>query len=86
MAEKILVTPRSYGKDMPELFEQLRAAGCEVVRNTTGGNMYEPIIHVDSNVQFLFTLNRIRQLFFHLPIRYCIKIDNSSSIRACSHY
>ncbi len=37
MAEKILVTPRSYGKDMPELFEQLRAAGCEVVRNTTGG-------------------------------------------------
>ena len=37
MAEKILVTPRSYGKDMPALFEQLRAAGCEVVRNTTGG-------------------------------------------------
>lgn len=37
MSEKILVTPRSYGKDMPELFEQLEAAGYEFVRNTTGG-------------------------------------------------
>lgn len=37
MKEKILTTPRSYGKDMPELFEQLEAAGYEVVRNTTGG-------------------------------------------------
>ena len=35
--EKILTTPRSYGKNMPELFEQLEAAGYEVVRNTTGG-------------------------------------------------
>ena len=35
--EKILVTPRSYGKDMPELFEQLAAAGYQVVRNETGG-------------------------------------------------
>ena len=34
--EKILTTPRSYGKNMPELFEQLEAAGYEVVRNTTG--------------------------------------------------
>ena len=37
MREKILTTPRSYGKDMPELFEQLEAAGYEVVKNTTGG-------------------------------------------------
>ena len=37
MAGKILTTPRSYGKNMPELFEQLEAAGYEVVRNTTGG-------------------------------------------------
>ena len=37
MKEKILTTPRSYGKDMPELFAQLEAAGYEVVRNTTGG-------------------------------------------------
>lgn len=37
MAEKILVTPRSYGKDMPELFQRLAEAGCEVARNTTGG-------------------------------------------------
>lgn len=37
MREKILTTPRSYGKDMPELFEQLEAAGYEVVRNATGG-------------------------------------------------
>ena len=35
--EKILTTPRSYGRDMPELFAQLEAAGYEVVRNTTGG-------------------------------------------------
>lgn len=37
MKEKILTTPRSYGKDMPELFAQLEAAGYEVVHNTTGG-------------------------------------------------
>ena len=37
MREKVLTTPRSYGRDMPELFEQLEAAGYEVVRNTTGG-------------------------------------------------
>ena len=37
MKEKILATPRSYGKGMPELFEQLEAAGYEVVKNTTGG-------------------------------------------------
>ena len=37
MKVKILTTPRSYGKDMPELFAQLEAAGYEVVRNTTGG-------------------------------------------------
>lgn len=37
MKEKVLTTPRSYGKGMPELFEQLEAAGYEVVKNTTGG-------------------------------------------------
>ena len=37
MKEKILTTPRSYGKNMPELFEQLEAAGYEVVKNPTGG-------------------------------------------------
>lgn len=37
MRERILTTPRSYGKNMPELFECLEAAGYEVVRNTTGG-------------------------------------------------
>ena len=37
MREKILTTPRSYGKNMPQLFEQLEKAGYEVVRNTTGG-------------------------------------------------
>lgn len=35
--EKVLTTPRSYGKNMPELFDQLVATGYEVVRNTTGG-------------------------------------------------
>ena len=37
MKEKILTTPRSYGKNMPQLFAQLESAGYEVVRNTTGG-------------------------------------------------
>ena len=37
MKEKILTTQRSYGKNMPQLFEQLENAGYEVVRNTTGG-------------------------------------------------
>ena len=34
---KVLVTPRSYGKTNPALFEQLKNAGLEVVRNETGG-------------------------------------------------
>lgn len=34
---KVLVTPRSYGKTNPQLFEMLKNAGLEVVRNETGG-------------------------------------------------
>lgn len=34
---KVLVTPRSYGKTNPQLFDQLKNAGLEVVRNETGG-------------------------------------------------
>lgn len=34
---KVLVTPRSYGKTDPQLFETLKHAGLEVVRNETGG-------------------------------------------------
>lgn len=37
MKEKILTTPRSYGKTNPELFARLEAAGYEVVKNTTSG-------------------------------------------------
>jgi D-3-phosphoglycerate dehydrogenase len=33
---KILVTPRSFGKANPELFDELRGAGLDVVRNDTG--------------------------------------------------
>lgn len=33
---KVLVTPRSYGKTDPEVFEILKAAGLDVVRNETG--------------------------------------------------
>lgn len=36
-AVKILVTPRSFGKTNPELFDRLTQAGLEVVRNDTGG-------------------------------------------------
>ena len=34
---KVLVTPRSYGKTDPQLFDMLKNAGLEVVRNETGG-------------------------------------------------
>ncbi|MDR1777115.1 MAG: phosphoglycerate dehydrogenase [Desulfovibrio sp.] len=34
---KVLVTPRSFGKTNPKLFDRLRAAGLDVVRNDTGG-------------------------------------------------
>lgn len=37
MSEKVLVTPRSYGKEDPALFDMLKAAGFEVVQNDTGG-------------------------------------------------
>lgn len=36
MNVKVLVTPRSYGKTDPVVFEMLEKAGAEVVRNTTG--------------------------------------------------
>ena len=34
---KVLVTPRSYGKTNPHLFDMLQNAGLEVIRNETGG-------------------------------------------------
>jgi D-3-phosphoglycerate dehydrogenase len=34
---KVLVTPRSFGKNNPGLFDDLRRAGVEVIRNDTGG-------------------------------------------------
>lgn len=37
MPEKVLVTPRSFGREEPALFDRLAAAGFEVVPNTTGG-------------------------------------------------
>ena len=37
--EKVLVTPRSYGKNNPALFAMLKDAGYEVVGNETGGIM-----------------------------------------------
>ena len=37
MSDKVLVTPRSYGKEDPALFEKLSGAGLEIVRNETGG-------------------------------------------------
>ena len=39
MAGKILITPRSYGKTDPSLFDKLERAGYEIVRNDTGGIM-----------------------------------------------
>ncbi len=37
MADKILITPRSYGKADPSLFEKLKSAGYELVLNDSGG-------------------------------------------------
>lgn len=34
---RILVTPRSFGRTCPALFDRLRDAGLEVIRNDTGG-------------------------------------------------
>lgn len=39
---KVLTTPRSYGKTDPEVFEMLKRAGVEVVRNETGGILDKP--------------------------------------------
>lgn len=38
---KVLVTPRSFGKANPGLFDRLAAAGLDVVRNETGGILDE---------------------------------------------
>lgn len=38
---KVLVTPRSFGKNNPALFDQLTAKGLTVVRNDTGGILTE---------------------------------------------
>jgi D-3-phosphoglycerate dehydrogenase len=37
LSKKILVTPRSYGKEDPALFEKLAGAGFKIVKNDTGG-------------------------------------------------
>ena len=41
---KILVTPRSFGKNNPELFDALRDAGLEIIRNDSGGILSEEAI------------------------------------------
>lgn len=38
---KVLVTPRSFGKENPELFERLERAGLDVIRNNTGAVLDE---------------------------------------------
>ena len=41
---KILVTPRSFGKNNPELFDILRDAGLEIIRNDSGGILSEAAV------------------------------------------
>lgn len=41
IAMNILVTPRSFGKNNPELFDRLKDAGLNVIRNETGGILDE---------------------------------------------
>ena len=38
---KVLITPRSFGKNNPELFQRLQRAGLEIIRNETGGILSE---------------------------------------------
>lgn len=38
---KVLITPRSFGKNNPDLFLRLERAGLEIVRNDTGGILTE---------------------------------------------
>lgn len=38
---KVLVTPRSFGKENPDLFLRLERAGLEVIRNDTGATLSE---------------------------------------------
>lgn len=38
---KVLVTPRSFGKENPDLFTRLERAGLEVIRNNTGATLDE---------------------------------------------
>lgn len=38
---KVLVTPRSFGKENPDLFTRLERAGLEVIRNDTGATLNE---------------------------------------------
>lgn len=38
---KVLVTPRSFGKENPDLYLRLERAGLEVIRNTTGAMLDE---------------------------------------------
>lgn len=59
---KVLVTPRSFGKNNPDLFDRLQRAGLEVVRNTTGaildeGAMKEAISACDGVILGVDPLN-----------------------------
>lgn len=38
---KVLITPRSFGKNNPELFSRLKEAGLEIIRNDSGGILPE---------------------------------------------
>ncbi len=41
---KVLVTPRSFGRENPELFTRLEQAGLEIIRNDTGAILTEELM------------------------------------------
>lgn len=81
---KVLITPRSFGKNNPTLFTRLEGAGLEIIRNDTGGilseedmcRMIEPcdgvILGVDPlNAEVLAHAPRLRAVS-----RYGVGLDN----------
>lgn len=81
---KILTTPRSFGKNNPELFDILHDAGLEVVRNDTGGilsaaQMCEKLADCDGlilgvdpvNAEVLAAAPRLRAI-----AKYGVGLDN----------
>lgn len=87
---KILVTPRSFGKTDPEIFDWMEKSGLEIVRNDTGGiltteNMAEMLMDCEGVILGVDPLNasvidRAPQL--RAVAKYGVGVDNID-LEAC---